>query len=209
MNFRWASSFFDSERIPLFEFFALLSLFRILFSPLTPNSTRSFGRVRSSFLRLPVCSRATCSNICLLFSSPSLSCLATTSAGRKFSHNVAVAVVITSSSSLLAFVYFWAEPDFLHPLRCITSIFEVFFTGVEFFVVASNKTFDVLNATLDTFLKRWAIPGLFFFNFVFSIIQLVDKLVDKILSMTGYEPRISDVGSDHSTNWATTTAQLH
>ena len=29
----------------------------------------------------------------------------------------------------------------------------------------------------------------------------------KKLPMTGLEPRTSGVGSDHSTNWATTTAQ--
>ena len=31
-------------------------------------------------------------------------------------------------------------------------------------------------------------------------------MVDKILPMTGFEPWISGVGSNHSTNWATTTA---
>ena len=37
---------------------------------------------------------------------------------------------------------------------------------------------------------------------------LIVQLVDKILQMTGIEPQISGVGSDHSTNWATTTAQI-
>ena len=46
------------------------------------------------------------------------------------------------------------------------------------------------------------IPGLFFFIFVFSIVQLADK----ILPMSGLEPRISGVGSDCSTNCTTTTA---
>ena len=45
----------------------------------------------------------------------------------------------------------------------------------------------------------------FFFIFVFSIIQFVDK----ILPMSGFEPRISGVGSNRSTNWATTTAQSY
>ena len=31
-------------------------------------------------------------------------------------------------------------------------------------------------------------------------------LVDKILAMVGFEPRISGVRSDRSTNWATNTA---
>ena len=52
------------------------------------------------------------------------------------------------------------------------------------------------------FLPQWAIPSLFFFIFVISIVQLVDK----ILLMTGFELRISGVGCDCSTNWATTTA---
>ena len=46
------------------------------------------------------------------------------------------------------------------------------------------------------FLKRWAIPGLFFFKFVFSIV----KLVDIILPMSGFKPWIFDVGSAGSTN---------
>ena len=33
-------------------------------------------------------------------------------------------------------------------------------------------------------------------------------MFDKSLPMTGFEPRISGVGGDRSTNWATTTAQL-
>ena len=35
------------------------------------------------------------------------------------------------------------------------------------------------------------------------------KLVDKFLLMTGCEPRISGVGSNRSSNGATTTAQLN
>ena len=37
------------------------------------------------------------------------------------------------------------------------------------------------------FFQRCAIPGLFFFIYIFSIVPLVDK----ILLMTGFEPRIS------------------
>ena len=44
---------------------------------------------------------------------------------------------------------------------------------------------------------------LFYSIFTFSILQLVDK----ILPVSGFKPRISGVGSDRSTNWATTTAQ--
>ena len=52
--------------------------------------------------------------------------------------------------------------------------------------------------------KRWAIHGLFFFIFVFSI-QLTVNIQWFYLSMTGFELRTSGAGSDHSTNWATTT----
>ena len=52
------------------------------------------------------------------------------------------------------------------------------------------------------------IPGLFFFIFVFSIKQLVDNLVDKISLMMGFEPQIFGVGSDSSTNRATTTTRV-
>ena len=31
--------------------------------------------------------------------------------------------------------------------------------------------------------------------------------INKFLPMTGFEPRTSGIGSNHSTNWATTTAQ--
>ena len=41
--------------------------------------------------------------------------------------------------------------------------------------------------------------------FVFSI-QLTVNVQYKFLPMTGFEPRSSEIGSDHSTNWATTTA---
>ena len=44
----------------------------------------------------------------------------------------------------------------------------------------------------------------FFFLFVFSIVQLVHRN----LPMSGFEPQISGVGRDCSTNWATTTAQV-
>ena len=59
-----------------------------------------------------------------------------------------------------------------------------------------------------SFFKKWAIPGLFFFIFVFSI-QLRINIQYKILPMTGFEPWTSWIGSDPSTNWATTTALCH
>ena len=39
-----------------------------------------------------------------------------------------------------------------------------------------------------------------FFIFVFSLLQLVENLDCKTLPMTGFEPRVSGVRSDRSTN---------
>ena len=58
------------------------------------------------------------------------------------------------------------------------------------------------------FKKKWAIPGLSFFIFVFSIQLTAENVGRKSLPMTGFEPWTSSVGSDHSTNRATTTALL-
>ena len=55
-------------------------------------------------------------------------------------------------------------------------------------------------------LFKWTIPGLFFFIFVFSI-QLIVIVQYKCLPMTGFEPLISGIGNDRSTNWPTTTAR--
>ena len=49
-------------------------------------------------------------------------------------------------------------------------------------------------------------PASFFFIFVFSIQLTVNKCTIWSLLMTGFEPLTSGVRSDHSTNWAITTA---
>ena len=56
------------------------------------------------------------------------------------------------------------------------------------------------------FFKKWAIPGLFFIYF--HLFNTVDnkQMFNKILPMTGVEPRTSGIESDRSTNWATTTS---
>ena len=51
--------------------------------------------------------------------------------------------------------------------------------------------------------SKWAIPGHFFFIFVFSKQLTTNKW--NFLPMTGFEPQTSGVGSNHSTNWVTTT----
>ena len=53
---------------------------------------------------------------------------------------------------------------------------------------------------------KWSIPGPFFFIFVFSIQQLTVNVQFKCLPMTGFKLLTPGIGSDHSTNWATTTA---
>ena len=55
------------------------------------------------------------------------------------------------------------------------------------------------------FLKMGHSWPLFFFIFIFSI-QLTVNIHYKFLPMTGFELRTSRIGSDRSTNWATTTA---
>ena len=64
------------------------------------------------------------------------------------------------------------------------------------------------NLLLFTFIFKWVIPGLFFLYF--RLFNTVDckQMFDKSLPMTGFEPRISGVGGNRSTNWATTTALL-
>ena len=47
---------------------------------------------------------------------------------------------------------------------------------------------------------------LFLYCCLFCI--FIVQLVDKILPMTGFKPRISGIGSDYSTNWATSTARV-
>ena len=56
--------------------------------------------------------------------------------------------------------------------------------------------------------SMWHSRHLFFFIFVFSIQLTVGRRSKWILPMLGFIPRTSGVGSSHSTNWATTTAQI-
>ena len=54
------------------------------------------------------------------------------------------------------------------------------------------------------FFKNWPFTASFFFIFVFSMQLTVNNVQDKFCR---FEPKTSGVGSDLSTNWATTTAQ--
>ena len=70
-----------------------------------------------------------------------------------------------------------------------------------------KKIVFVTSERLNDFFK-WASRSLFFFIFVFSI-QLTVNMQYNFLPMTGFEPRTSGVGSNRSTNWVTTTAQVN
>ena len=56
------------------------------------------------------------------------------------------------------------------------------------------------------YFNKWAIAGLFFLIFVCSLQLTVKNVLYISLPMTRFEPWTSGVGSDSSTNWATTTA---
>ena len=75
------------------------------------------------------------------------------------------------------------------------------------FTSMGNRLLQVWRQEVLAYFFKWAIPGLFFFIFVFSIVA--SKYVQcKILPMTILELRTSSFGSDHTANWATTTAQV-
>ena len=71
----------------------------------------------------------------------------------------------------------------------------------------AQRQAEWLMNILFLFLFKWTISGLFCL-FVFSI-QLTVNVQYNFLSMTGFELRTSGIGSNHSTNWATTTAQTY
>ena len=63
------------------------------------------------------------------------------------------------------------------------------------------------NFLLQSVCFKWAIPGFFFFIFVFSIQLTVNKCSKQIFPMTWFEPRTSGVETNCSTNWARITVQ--
>ena len=52
----------------------------------------------------------------------------------------------------------------------------------------------------STFFKKWAIPGLFFFTLVLSLLLTETNVLYKSLPMTGFKLQISGVRSYLSTN---------
>ena len=73
-----------------------------------------------------------------------------------------------------------------------------------------KKVFEFRNETRFIFLKmaHSEQPFYLFIFIYFRLLKTVPNTVDskKNLPTTGFEPRIFGVGNDHSTNWATTTA---
>ena len=67
---------------------------------------------------------------------------------------------------------------------------------------------ELIEVFLFFALLQWPIPG--FFTFIFCLFNTIKcKCSIQILPMTEFEPWTSGVGSDCSTNWATTTVPLH
>ena len=111
----------------------------------------------------------------------------------------------SSPKRLLTFGLFWKRPVNVKSAWILfRQLLETFGHLVTLVVILQCTNQVCLGEQLilieDLFLK-WAIPVLFFFIFVFSTQKIND------LSMTGFKPRTSGVGSDYSTNWATTTVQ--
>ena len=80
---------------------------------------------------------------------------------------------------------------------------ELFRNKLESFLV---KTKDQRVHGIRKMYYFIKMPFLASYYFIFF---LNEQLEDKFLRMLGFEPWISDVGSDRSTNWATNTTQMY
>ena len=103
--------------------------------------------------------------------------------------------------------------------RKIETVFVCAFTyyadatlvGEQVIYHSSRPLFPYSHLFHSFFLKKWAIPGLFFFIFLSFLYTIDSKQMfnkNNFLPKTGFEPGTSGIGSDHSTNWATTTASF-
>ena len=89
----------------------------------------------------------------------------------------------------------------LHFSYLCSSNTEIYLDGMEF---TNKRQVNLLAGCQNSLVNsasffKWAIPGLFFFIFVFSI-QLTVNVQYKFLLMTRFEPRTSGIGSYCSTN---------
>ena len=89
--------------------------------------------------------------------------------------------------------------NFYRPLAIFFLVTLAAFVSIEI----SNTYIEHQHVfALCDYFFNWAILGLFFFIFVFSIQLTVNKCSIEILPLTGFEV---GVGSDRCTNWATNT----
>ena len=108
------------------------------------------------------------------------------------------------------FIYLLLCFSFMFLLLLRTRSFDLICVSVGRLVASSTRRPQFASSHRQnlywTFFKM-AIPGLFFFIFVFSI-QLTVHTQYKVLPMTGFELQTSGIGSDRSTIWATTICLL-
>ena len=62
-----------------------------------------------------------------------------------------------------------------------------------------NGLLSLSHFRINILLLKWVIPGIFSFFFLFNTVDS-KKCTIKVLLMTEFEPRISGVGGDRSTN---------
>ena len=87
----------------------------------------------------------------------------------------------------------------MYPLKRRTCHKLIFKLPVEE-ALKQNKEIYVNRASNECSFFKWAIPSLFPFIVVFSIQLTVNNVQYKFLTMTGFKPQTSGIGSDRSTN---------
>ena len=103
--------------------------------------------------------------------------------------------------------FLWCDKD-----AVAGQFFVIFFSSMQLIVnkiIANNvkKIGPFPDSFLIIFSKNWVFICLFFLYF--RLFNTVDRiLVIKSLPMTGFELQMSGVGSNRSTNWATSTVPL-
>ena len=117
-------------------------------------------------------------------------------------HN-ATAAPPRTYEQLISKTFFWiAKEGKSSEHEIVIKIWWIHRSGMNCFKARLKRTGREMKINIVTKFFKWPFPASFFFIFVFSM-QLL-KLM--IVSMTGFESQISGIGSDCSTNCATTTA---
>ena len=109
--------------------------------------------------------------------------------------------------------YHWADTSLL--LKCsITWMFIIVILTLWnwnilsidwILILQQNKT---IHKRVHCFFKNGPFQASFslFSPFQYTVVSKQMFFINKFLPMTGFEPRTSGIGSDRSTNWATTTS---